>query len=96
MFRTNAFLFAVTMISCAASAQSLTPDQQALRAIYQELVETNTTSSSGSCTKAAQAMAARLRQGGYTDAEMQLIVPPAGPAKGNLVARLKGTGEKKP
>lgn len=96
MLRASVVLLVVSMISSVASAQTLTPDQRELRAIYQELVETNTTSSSGSCTKAAQAMATRLRQGGFTDAEMQLIVPPAGPAKGNLVVRLKGTGAKKP
>ena len=41
-------------------------------------------------------MAARLKTGGYTDAEMQLIIPPGGPKKGNLIARLKGNGTKKP
>lgn len=64
--------------------------------IFRELVETDTTNSTGSCTVAATAMAARLKQAGYADAEMHLIVPPGGPTKGNLVVRLKGTGEKRP
>ena len=39
----------------AASAQAR-PDEQACRAIYQELVETNTTLSAGSCTLAFTGM----------------------------------------
>ncbi len=66
------------------------------REIYQELVEINTTDSVGDNTQAAQAMAARLKAAGFTDAEMQVVVPPGAPKKGNLVARLRGTGAKKP
>ncbi|TFW22753.1 M20/M25/M40 family metallo-hydrolase [Duganella callida] len=80
----------------AAHGAELTPVQKQMRAIYQELVETNTTNSVGSCTVAAQKMAKRLKAGGFKDSELQIIVPPGGPAKGNLVARLKGNGSKKP
>lgn len=85
-------------LSAPALAQSvsLTPPQQQLRDIYQELVETNTTNSVGSCTKAVTAMAARLKQGGYADADMQILAPPGAPQKGNLVARLRGDGSLKP
>lgn len=79
-----------------AQGQPLTPPQKELRAIYQELVEINTTNSVGSCTKAATSMAARLKAGGYADADMQIVIPPGAPQKGNLVARLKGDGSKKP
>jgi len=72
------------------------PADQRLRSIYQELVEINTTDSVGNCTTAALAMAARLKAGGYGDDEMQILVPPGAPKKGNLVARLKGTGALKP
>ncbi|MES2320398.1 MAG: M20/M25/M40 family metallo-hydrolase [Pseudomonadota bacterium] len=96
MFSAQQRLFGVGLLFSISAAQALTPAQQELRAIYQELVEINTTSSSGSCTVAAKAMAARLKQGGFTDAEMQLIVQPNGPTKGNLIARLKGNGAKKP
>jgi acetylornithine deacetylase/succinyl-diaminopimelate desuccinylase-like protein len=80
----------------AAQGAALTPVQQQMRSIYQELVETNTTNSVGSCTLAAQKMAKRLKAGGFKDSELQLIIPPGGPKKGNLVARLKGDGSKKP
>ena len=73
-----------------------TPAQAHLREIYRELVEINTTESAGSCTAAAEAMAARLKAGGLPAQEVQVIVPPGGPKKGNLVARYRGTGAKKP
>jgi len=59
-------------------------------------VEINTTDSVGDNTAAARAMAARLRAGGFPDADLQIIVPPGAPKKGNLVARLRGTGARKP
>jgi len=80
----------------AAHGAELTPVQKQMRSIYQELVETNTTNSVGSCTLAAQKMAKRLKAGGFKDSELQIIIPPGGPKKGNLVARLKGDGSKKP
>jgi acetylornithine deacetylase/succinyl-diaminopimelate desuccinylase-like protein len=79
-----------------AMGAELTPPQKQLRQIYQELVETDTTNSSGSCTVAATRMAAHLKAAGYADADVRIIVPPDGPNKGNLVARLKGDGSKKP
>lgn len=86
--------------SWAVAAQpggaGLSPDQQQLRAVYQELVETNTTNSVGSCTEAAHKMAAWLAAGGYGEADMRIVVPPGAPKKGNLVARLKGDGSKRP
>jgi len=91
-----AWLAAGLAVAGVAQSAELTPVQQQMRAIYQELVETNTTNSIGSCTLAAQKMAKRLKAGGFKDSEMQLVVPPGGPKKGNLVARLKGDGSKKP
>jgi acetylornithine deacetylase/succinyl-diaminopimelate desuccinylase-like protein len=84
------------LIAPLAIAQALTPDQRLLREIYQELVEINTTDSAGDTTQAARAMAARLKAGGFVDADLHIIVPPNAPKKGNLVARLTGTGAKKP
>ncbi|MEK7878075.1 MAG: M20/M25/M40 family metallo-hydrolase [Pseudomonadota bacterium] len=97
-------LRSVTWVAFAASlalhafAQggALTPAQQQLRVIYQELVEINTTDSVGSCTAAAEAMAGRLKAGGLPAQDVQVLVPPGGPKKGNLVARYRGTGANKP
>ena len=60
---------AVTIAFGASRAQAATedprPDQLAFRALYEELVETNTTLSEGSCTLAAERMGARLLAAGY-------------------------------
>src|SRR6266581_9447485 len=79
-----------------ALAQGTPTPAQQLREIYKELVEINTTDSAGSCTAAAEAMAARLKAGGLPAQDVQVIVPPGGPKKGNLVVRYRGTGAKKP
>src|SRR5664279_1216290 len=89
-------LTATLALPMAAFAAELTPQQQAFREIYQELVEINTTDSVGDTTKAAAAMAARLKAGGIPASDIQVVVPPGAPKKGNLVARLKGSGAKKP
>ncbi len=94
----RAAAFTLLFCSALASAQSQAPeaDRKLFREIYQELIEINTSDSVGDTTLAAQAMAARLKSAGFTDAEMQIVVPPGAPKKGNLIARLKGTGAKKP
>ena len=79
-----------------APAIAQTPEQRELRDIYKELVEINTTDSVGSCTQAAEALKARLKAGGIPESDLQVLVPPGGPKKGNLVARYRGTGAKKP
>src|ERR1044072_1242643 len=79
-----------------APAIAQTPEQRQLRDIYKELVEINTTDSAGSCTQAAEALKARRKAGGMPESDRQAFVPPGGPKKGNLVARYRGTGAKKP
>src|SRR5215831_7498688 len=77
-----------------AQPAALAPHQQLLREIYQELIEINTTNSIGDNTKAAEAMARRLIAAGFPAADVQVLVP--APRKGNVVARLRGTGARKP
>jgi len=64
------------------------------RSLYKELVETNTTLSVGSCTKAAEAMKARLVKAGYPESQLHLVAAPARPQDGNLVADLPGSDKK--
>ncbi|PYQ54996.1 MAG: peptidase M20 [Acidobacteria bacterium] len=63
-------------------------------AIYKELIEINTTDPLGDNTQAAEAMAARLRAAGFPESDVQVLAPM--PRKGNLVARLRGTGQRRP
>src|SRR6201986_3641680 len=61
------------------------------RALYKELVETNTTLSAGSCTLAAERMAAHLRAAGYPDADLHPFSVPDHHKEGGLVAVLHGS-----
>ena len=87
---------ALIAVACAgaATAQTPSPQQQAFRDIYRELVEIDTTDTAGDTLKAAEAMAARLKAAGFPAADIRVIS--TGPRKGNLVARLRGTGARKP
>lgn len=64
------------------------------RAILRELVETNTTASSGNTTFAARKMAARFLAAGFPQADVQIV----GPAdkNRNLVVRYRGRGAARP
>ena len=64
------------------------------RALYKELVETNTSLSAGDCTLAAQRMAAHLKAAGFADDELTIFVPPDHPKEGGLVAVYPGTDPK--
>ncbi|MES2135938.1 MAG: M20/M25/M40 family metallo-hydrolase [Pseudomonadota bacterium] len=79
--------------SGAAAQAPLRPDQAAFRDLYRELVETNTTLSSGSCTLAAERMAARLRAAGIPASQVILYADPDHPREGGLVAVFPGTSK---
>jgi acetylornithine deacetylase/succinyl-diaminopimelate desuccinylase-like protein len=74
-----------------AASKAARAGEAEFRELYKELVEINTTLSAGSCTKAAEAMAARLRAAGYAEADMTIVKPAERPQDGNLVAYLAGT-----
>ncbi len=81
----------------AASAQTAGGNARTIggeaefRALYKEMVETNTTLSVGSCTKASEQVRDRLLAAGYPASDIQIIVPEKFPKQGNLVAKLPGT-----
>ncbi len=82
---------ALALAAAPALADPPRPDQQSFRALYKELVETNTTLSAGSCTLAAERMAAHLRAAGYADRDITLFSVPEHPKDGGLVAILPGS-----
>ncbi len=88
-----ALLAGIALASTRPIAQSTPNDQRAVE-IFEQLIEINSTESSGSTTKAADAMAERLKAAGFPAADVQVLGPNA--RKGNLVARLRGTGAKRP
>ena len=79
------------LATSAALSASPTSDQAVFRDTYQQLVEINTTFSEGSCTRAAQGMAVRLRDAGMPERDIHVIVPPEWPTQGSLVAILHGS-----
>jgi len=81
-------------ISAQTAQAQIRPDQESFRALYKELVETNTTLSSGSCTLAAERMAARMKAAGYSDKDLTVFSTPEKPKEGGLVAVLAGTDKK--
>jgi acetylornithine deacetylase/succinyl-diaminopimelate desuccinylase-like protein len=76
----------------ATSSVPLDAHQRLAREVYRELVEINTADSVGSATRAAEAMARRFRAAGFPAADVQVLVPPGKPTKGNLLVRYRGTG----
>jgi acetylornithine deacetylase/succinyl-diaminopimelate desuccinylase-like protein len=90
-FTAIAFVFAAHV---ALHAQITDATKRLSRDIFQQLIEINTTDSVGSTTIAAEAMAKRLRDAGFPASDVQVLGPNA--RKGNLVARLHGTGAHKP
>jgi acetylornithine deacetylase/succinyl-diaminopimelate desuccinylase-like protein len=82
-------------ISAAVGLAQSAPHEQRAREIYKELVEINTTdTSAGNVTKAAEAMATRLKAAGFPDTDVRVLGP--APNKFNLVMRYRGTGAKRP
>lgn len=84
-----------SLAGAAATDRVITDDyNKLLFDIYKELVETNTTHSSGDNTLAANRMAAWLRLAGFPDEAIFVGGPVA--KKGNLVVRYPGNGSNKP
>ena len=80
---------ALLLTGTPASPQ-VSPGELRFREIYKELVETNTSLSAGSCTLAAQRMAARLKAAGFADSQLHLFSAPEHPQEGGLVAIYPG------
>jgi acetylornithine deacetylase/succinyl-diaminopimelate desuccinylase-like protein len=93
------FLLAVSMLTfaqfaAAASDAKASAGEAQFRDIYKELVETNTTLSAGSCTLAAERMAARLKGAGFPNSDLHPFAAPDHPKEGGLVAFYPGRDKK--
>ena len=87
-------MIAVALSGATATAADLQPHQQLARDIYEDLVEINTTQSVGDTAQATQAMAARLRDAGFAENDTRVFETAA--KRANLVARLRGSGARRP
>jgi hypothetical protein len=71
-------LIAATL--CApALAQNRQPGEPAFRALFKEMVETDTSVTTGSCTALAEKLAVRFKAAGYGDADISLFSVPEFP-----------------
>jgi acetylornithine deacetylase/succinyl-diaminopimelate desuccinylase-like protein len=84
------------MVSCVpiVRAQGQEQTKQLARETFKQLIEINTTDSVGNVTTAAEAMAKRLRDAGFSGDDV--IVAGPNERKKNLVARFRGSGKRKP
>src|ERR1019366_4522570 len=82
------------LFSMVCAAATPPQDETVFRALYKELVEINTTRSIGSCTRAAEAMRARLLSAGIPAADTQILAPADRPNDGALVAIIHGTDKR--
>ena len=91
---TFTFLGVLICAGAAVQAQLDPQTRQLSRDIFQQLIEINSTDSVGSTTVAADAMRKRLLDAGFAKEDVVVFGPNS--RKGNMVARLHGTGAKKP
>lgn len=91
-----AMLVLVSQASHAADAALARPTagQLAFRDLYRELVETDTSLATGSCTALAEKIAVRFRAAGFGDDQLTLFTDPAFPLDGGLVVTVPGTSAK--
>ena len=80
-------------VAVPASADPSAADRALARAVYEQLIEIDTSGEAGT-TAAAEAIAARLRAAGLAASQIQVLGP--SPAKQNLVARIPGTSRALP
>jgi len=86
---------AALTLPLAAYAQStpLTADETRFRDLYRELVETDTSATTGSCTALADKVERHLRESGYGDADITRFASPERPREGGLVVILPGSSK---
>jgi len=89
-----ALLLALPAFGATPSVTAPEPERVRGREILRELIETNTESSDGRVTDAAEKLAKRFLDAGFAPADVQVVGD--NPAKRNLVVRFHGRGERKP
>ena len=90
MTRGSILFAAALFLGGSLFAQIDDATKQFSRDILKQLIEINTTDSSGDNTAAAEAMAKRLRDAGFPASDVTVLTPPGRKNKGNMVARLRG------
>jgi acetylornithine deacetylase/succinyl-diaminopimelate desuccinylase-like protein len=84
-------LFAIT---ASAHAQKKDAERAAFREVYQEIVEIDSSPTTGSCTRVARAAESRLLAAGFGADDLHVVIPEGKPDDGNIVARIRAPGAK--
>lgn len=88
---------ALTPGAAQAGAADLDAGQASFRDLYREMVETDTSVGTGSCTALAQKVAARFRAAGFAEDQITLFRDPDLPLDGGIVVTVPGqSGRAKP
>ena len=92
----RALFLAALLSAAAANAQyvSKQPGEAQFRALFKEMVETDTSVTTGSCTAAADKLAVRFKAAGFSDTEITQFSVPEFPKDGGIVVHLKGSSAK--
>jgi acetylornithine deacetylase/succinyl-diaminopimelate desuccinylase-like protein len=93
MFLIPGFLLAAAALA-SAETYSPEPARRLVRSIYEQLIASNTSYTTGQTTPAAEAMAKRFLDAGFPREDV--VVAGAAPHKGNVVVRYRGTGAARP
>ena len=90
-----ALLSIAAVLPTSASAENGDHGRAAFRAIYEEMVEIDSSPTTGSCTKVVRVIEARLKAAGYSGGDVQVVLPDGKPDDGNIVARIRAPGATK-
>jgi acetylornithine deacetylase/succinyl-diaminopimelate desuccinylase-like protein len=86
--------FTFGMGTLIAQPARLSPYDSLATAIFKQLMEINTTFADGDCGIAAEAMAKRLEDGGFSENEIRIVGPDA--KSRNLILHWRGSGKGRP
>ena len=84
----------ILSVQARAADAPLRPDQQAFRSLYKDMVETDSSITSGSCTALADKIEAHMRANGFSAAEITRFAVPDHPKEGGLVVVYRGTSKR--
>lgn len=79
-----------TVMAPQAATAAPADGEGAFRALYKEMVETDSSFDTGSCTAVTEKLAARMKAAGFPAENLHLFVPPEQPKAGAIVAIYPG------
>jgi acetylornithine deacetylase/succinyl-diaminopimelate desuccinylase-like protein len=82
---------ALVLAALLATVPAQSPGETAFRAMFKEMVETDTSAATGNCTTLVEKVSARMQAAGFPKANLHSFVPPTDARAGALVAVYPGT-----